>query len=353
MQQTEDFLSRGDIEHGGALGQFDFQQPAGDPHFLERVANVIHQGYIQQVVAGQVDGDRNFPTLIQPVTQLANGLAQHIATEQVDHAALFDEVDEEIGGQQSMNGVYPARQRLDAANLVVLQVDLGLVEKHELIFADGLVQLAAQGNLEFLVGVVAAGEKAHAATQALGLMQGDIRATQQFLERVAVIGQPRHARAGADAERPVVDLGGLVTQIHGCLGESAGLAFVGFVEPYGEFIAAVAKQFRTSRQHPLQPFGDLYEQLIAHIGSGGVVDFLEVVQINDQQGRRRDIILGAAHIDEAFVAIQKQHAVTQAGQHIVSGLVHQAISRFGDSLGDDAGYDQGCPHRQPQDQQGG
>ena len=74
-----------------------------------------------------------------------------------------------------------------------------------------------------------------------------------------------------------------------------------------------------SRTTPVQPRGDGPQQLVAGGVPEGVVDVLEAVDV-DVQRRDRDLLPARAG-EHLLGAVERQHAVGQAGQRVVQRLV--------------------------------
>ena len=75
----------------------------------------------------------------------------------------------------------------------------------------------------------------------------------------------------------------------------------------------------------LEPARDRDQQLVSHLVAERVVDELEAVEVQEQDGRggARVGALGAA--DRLVEAVEEQHAVGQAGERVVQRVVLQAL----------------------------
>ncbi len=70
---------------------------------------------------------------------------------------------------------------------------------------------------------------------------------------------------------------------------------------------------------PAQPFREMDQQLVADMVAEGVIDFLEVVEVDEQQAKRSPVALGANQL--GCQRRLQPGAVRQPGQRIVAGLV--------------------------------
>jgi len=91
----------------------------------------------------------------------------------------------------------------------------------------------------------------------------------------------------------------------------------------------------------LQPTGHAAQELVAGVVAEAVVDVLEAVEIEEQQGDLGTVALGTG--DGAAQAVAKQGAVGEAGEGVVVGQVGEAffgLAPLGDVAGDgdDAGH---------------
>ncbi|MDT4836609.1 hypothetical protein FQZ97_703160 [compost metagenome] len=84
-----------------------------------------------------------------------------------------------------------------------------------------------------------------------------------------------------------------------------------------EFVAAEAGQGVLLAHMAAQALGHLLQQLVAHIVAEGVVEILEVVQIDEQQGAVQ--LVASALRQGMLQAVEQQAAVGQAGEQVVEG----------------------------------
>ena len=98
------------------------------------------------------------------------------------------------------------------------------------------------------------------------------------------------------------------------------------VEQHGELVAAEARDGVAGAQRATQPARDGDQQLVADVVAERVVDELEAVEVEEQDGdaaRPGRARCGAA--DRLVEAVEEQHAVRQPGQRVVQRVVLQAL----------------------------
>ncbi len=106
------------------------------------------------------------------------------------------------------------------------------------------------------------------------------------------------------------------------LGDALGIGFAGQIAKQGdEFVAAETGQVVTRPQTSQQPLRHFHQHLVASAVAEAVVDQLEAVQIDEEQGRG-PTVRSLLHLLEQFVQVQ---TVGQAGQGIVACRMAQAF----------------------------
>ena len=95
------------------------------------------------------------------------------------------------------------------------------------------------------------------------------------------------------------------------------------IHQHDEFVAANAR-YRVGRQHrPAQTLRDFHEVLVAHLVTQGVVDDLEIVQVQQQQSPV--FFICTAGVQRRLDALAQQVAVGQTGQRVEVG---QLVNRL-------------------------
>ena len=97
------------------------------------------------------------------------------------------------------------------------------------------------------------------------------------------------------------------------------------VAQHDEFVAADTGHHVGGSGGVHQTAGHLHQQRVAHIVAGVVVGVLQLVEVEEQQ---RDLAAAAAYpLDRVGSVAQQQHAVGEAGEPVVGGLVQQFALR--------------------------
>ncbi len=219
----------------------------------------------------------------------AAGFAQHPAAQRNNDVTLFGQRNEGVRPQQPLLRMLPAQQSLDRDDAQVAEAVARLVVQLELLVAQGpphvVLQLAAVLDLlvhfgsEITPGVLAIG---------LGLVQGDIGAADQLTGIEALGTGLGDTDAGADVQRLVVEDDRLLQQ-----GDQAGTetvdltAVVHAAEHQEEFVAAQARDQVAIAGAVAQAGRYLLQHGVAGGMAKGVVDRLEIVQVQQQQGQWR------------------------------------------------------------------
>jgi hypothetical protein len=192
-------------------------------------------------------------------------------------------------------------------------VDVRLVVEHDLAALDGVGQVLLQQPELGDLAVAGLGEPLDPVLPlGLGRVHGDVGAAHQVPG--GQLGcRPGQADAGADgdghAAEPVGDLVGVVGTV------KAG-------EQQGELVATEARRHPAAVSRPGKAGGHLDQQLVPGCVAMDVVDLLEVVEVDDQQG---DGVLGGVGggVKGGGQPLEEERPVGQAGELVVVGAVGQ------------------------------
>ena len=131
--------------------------------------------------------------------------------------------------------------------------------------------------------VVGRAVQRHAGARALGLIHGDVGAAQQRVGVLTVLGCDGDADAGVDVDRLALEHERRLQHAHEVLGDLRGARGVGAGQQHRELVAAQASH-QVGRPHrALQALADLLQQQVADLVAQRVVDFLEAIQVEQQQ----------------------------------------------------------------------
>ena len=122
------------------------EQLAGQAVRREHRADLLDQVAVAQEAGGEVDGDRQRSSLVEPRAALPHGDVQHREGQLGDDPGALGDRDEHVREEQAAGGVLPAHERLDAVQAAGRRDALGLVEDPELVALDAVAQLAEQGQ---------------------------------------------------------------------------------------------------------------------------------------------------------------------------------------------------------------
>ena len=159
----------------------------------------------------------------------------------------------------------------------------------------------------------------------LRLVQGDVRVAQQ-LGGARALAQ-RDADAGRERQLPcglTVYVVRLAQHFQQALGDELGTGVKrGALDQDDELVAGQARRGVALADDVRQSCGDGPQQLVARGVAERVVDVLEAVDVDVQ---RRDRNLQAARAGEHLLgAVERQHAVGQAGESVVQRLVAKLV----------------------------
>ena len=222
------------------------------------------------------------------------------------------------GEHQTLLGVTPAHERLEAAHVIAGELEEGLVVELELACRQRLAQVALQraAHLHLRVHLVLE-EAVGAAAVGLGAVECEIGVADELVGRRSVERAHGDADAGADHHLMPLDHVGSADDLDDAMCQRRGIGGLrdGRLDD-GELVAAHARdRVRLAQQRP-QPVGHDLEQLVAGRMAQAVVDGLEVVEIEQVHGHDLAAPHAPQRILEPFV---EQHAVGQAGQRVVQG----------------------------------
>ena len=139
LQRAGHALEIAELHVRDRLCQLDFNQFVRDLVPVHNLQDVFRQAQVDQVPAGEVDGDADrLAAFVQPAPQVPADLIQHIEVQFADIHGLFQVGNVFRRHHQGAVAVPPA-QGFRPGNGVILQADLGLIENQELpVFqADG------------------------------------------------------------------------------------------------------------------------------------------------------------------------------------------------------------------------
>ena len=160
----------------------------------------------------------------------------------------------------------------------------------------------------------------------LGAVHGQVGEPQQGVDVAPVLGIGGDADAGGDKQLPTLDFKGFgQARQQLARGGLQGQTVPRVLDQHGEFVPAQPGHGVARPGQRPQALGHLAQQLVAHRVAVGVVDLLEVVQIDEQQRQLTPNPLSLG--DGMAEAVHEQEAVGQPGQHIEVRQMVDALLR--------------------------
>ncbi len=223
-----------------------------------------------------------------PVGGIGDRLAQQAERQVADEAQILGQWDERVGFQQSAGGMVPARQNLEAEGLAAGEVDQRLIMGNDGAGADGVAQVGLQrgaGTQGLVDGGIEKGVAGRLAR--LGPVHGQVGALEQGLAVGCVLGKEGYADAGPDLDSDVVEVERLRERGDHAVGEAHGVLLAGTADRQAEFVTADAGEDVLAPRQLLEAFGDGDQQPVAGLVAVEVVDRLEAVEVEQQDGKGR------------------------------------------------------------------
>ncbi len=296
-----------------------------------------HEVILLQLVRAYVDADGQVQAARLPGGGLLQGRVDDPAAQLQADRLIVDHGDELGRLQQAAARMLPAQQRLDADQGARAQVDLGLVVQLELALRHGLAhflqvfELALEGFVMLdveQVEAVLAGQ--------LGLVHGLVGVAQQLVGARFIGREQGDADAGRQLQGQPVQFDRRRHGLQQAFHHRFELVVMFQVHQQGdEFIAAQAGDGVLLAQGRLHARGAGDQQGVAHAMAVLVVDGLEAVEVEEDDGQRP--LLALALRQRLLQPVQQQDPVGQAGQGVEMGDVLErvlALLQLGD-VGED------------------
>ena len=158
----------------------------------------------------------------------------------------------------------------------------------------------------------------------LGHVHRGIGVTQQLASLVAMLGSQGDADAGRGRKHVAGQLHRFVERLDQLVGDQHHLVVAVQLQQHDEFVAAPARHQISLAQGTHQARGDLLQQRIADVVAEGIVDLLEVVQVDEQQRQAAIVML---MLQGALQALLELQTIGQLGQHVETRQMAQMIGR--------------------------
>ena len=284
----------------------------------------------------EVDRDVQIEPLLLPGECLPAGLVDHPVAEQADEADLLGERDEVAGRHQPAGSVLPADECFHPDQGSGLEIHERLVVEHEAMSAlDGLAEAA--GHRDLLQRSVS-GRAIERVTVTAGFLHRVHRNVSVLEQRRAVVGV---ARIDADADaRADVDLDSLdeerrpeapAQRVRHDLGSTHESGLLGRValevgKKDQELIAALTCDNVRLSDRGAQPRSDCFEQFVAGGMPEAVVDQLEVVEVDEENGCA--FARSTCPRKSRIQMLEKRSSVRQARQRVAERSMGELLDRL-------------------------
>ncbi len=305
------------VAENDRLGDFQLQPLRRQAGCLQRRLDERGQRLVTELQGRDID--RHRPGF-GPGRRLGAGRLQHPFAERADQAAILGHRDEFAGRDKAFGRVFPAQQGFERYDVGRRHVEQGLEVELELAALHRRLQVLfhLQPDQQLLVHFRLVEAPVVAAFR-LDAIERQVGARQQVVHVLGVV--RRHGDADADP-----DLGAHAEQGEGRLhrlndapGQQLGiLGALDFLDD-GEFVAAHAGHDVAFAHALLQPRRDFNEKLVAGQVAIAVIDHLEAVEVEAEQGQMRLMAVRAGQ--HPLHVLGEQGAVGQAGQRVVVGQV--------------------------------
>lgn len=324
-QAVEDGQALLGVLHGGGFGDFQSQVTGLQPMAGEGGFHLFQQAGAGQLYGGEIDG--HAPVRVSRVTPAAH-LAARLIDDPVadgdDESALLRQGQEAGRRDGPLLRVLPAQQGLGTDHLAATGSVFGLVVQGELPPLQGVLQLLLQQELLVGVGVHGAVKVVVVvAPPLLGVVHGGVGVEGQLVQAGAVLGIDRNADAGGDVQAVVFTLIGLCQRGQQTLGEGCGLADVPRRQGQHELIPPEARGGIIGAKQSSDPLRHFDQQQIPGVVAVGIVDDLEAVEIEKQQGEAALAVLTL--LNALLQAVGEQQPVGQPGQAVVQRQLEQLV----------------------------
>ena len=306
------------IRQQRALGHAQFEQPRIDPRDTHDPPQVMREIRIRKLPCREVDAHGQWLA-----RRLLNGHA--FATCGFDDP--FADRDDEpafLGDRKKLPwqdfaqlGVSPAQQGFHAGDLAGGQIMLVLVVQAEFPMLQRLTQGDFQTHAlqaQLAVGLLVKVE--FVATFFLGVIHGDVGRLEQRLLVFGILGITADAHTDGHAEFLAEQVIGLADGRQDAIGHDCQVALITlFRQQNHEFVTGQTGDDIALAHRFLQPSSDLLQQGVAGVMPQGVVDQLEVIQVQEQDRQWAVITLGQRQ--ELGQHVAEERTIGQPGQDIV------------------------------------
>ena len=303
------------------LGEFEGEVLGCERGLFERVAHVLDEVGIEELLGGDVDADRDagHPGCV-PKGSLTACFAKDVPSDGQDEPGLFGERDEIVGFDLPFGGVVPAHESFEGFDVARVEFDERLIVHGELVVlerpAEVSVELVTFEELslhvpgEGLVSVAPVG---------LGDVHRDVGPREQFVGVEGLRAVVRAADRGRDDDLAVVDRDRPAQRVEDAPGSLCAFGARCVLADDRELVPAEPCDRVAVSDGRVQSLGYLDEHAIAGLVTERVVDDLEVVEIAEQD--RDDLTRAAGLRERVLEPVPEQQPVRETGEAVVKRLI--------------------------------
>ena len=314
------------------LGDLETEAFGGDAVPVERRGNARREVAVAQLARRHVDRHRQLlgtAVVLAPDRELGEGLIEHVVVERADQTLLLGDGNELRRGDQPALGVAPADQRFEADRRLVEQAEDRLVEDVELARGERAAQVAgeAAGTREGVAPQSGVEHPRLVGAGALGLVHREVGVLEELGGVRAGVGAQHGADAGGHGEAVRGQFERRADLRDHALGDRQDvLVLAQRVAHQHELVAAVARDRVGASRDPSQTVAELDQRLIADVVAERVVDRLEVVDVEEEDGEAAGLALERR--DRLVEPVGQRDAVEQPGHRVVQRLVFERALRL-------------------------
>ena len=303
---------QGHVLQQEGLGDLDGEGGGRQVGLGQAADQLAGEAGVEQVAGADVAGHQLDEALGHPGGGALAGGVEHRLVDGPDQAQLLGHGHEGGGGQHALLGMVPAGEDLDAHHPGGRGIHHRLVPGLDLAGGYGPAQLVLEGAAPLGLGPQVGVEDAVAAPAAgLHPVEGHVGEALKVRGVRGVVREHRHPHRGARGDLAAVDHLGLGDDVHQPLGPAGHVPGVG---DHRELVAAEAGGDLAGGAVGRQPGAELGQQQVAGVVAEVVVQGLEAVEVDHEQGHR---LAGFPGRLEAFAEQGGEGAaVEQAGEGI-------------------------------------
>ena len=304
----------GDLDHDGITGQAKRLQVVKP--------GLIRSSIVVKLSRRFIDADLKIRThRAAPAQRLLGHFAKRPITDVNDQAAGFGNWDEISRAYQPAHGVLPAHQSLGLVNDPGHQVNDGLVDHQELLIGKARAQIVSKARSLQSGFFERRGEKAEAiAPRTFGHVQCLVGVFKQAFCLVGVCGEVGNTYTGRYKNLVITQLKGHRHCPQNAFDDALGAGVIAQVgQQYRELVTAHACHCVAIAQALADPSPSFNEELVALGVAQRVIDFLEVIQVDEEH--RHALLADCACLHFSLQPLAQHASIRQARQRIEVGLV--------------------------------